>query len=162
MTATTTAPAIITAGVGPRARLFATWAAGYTVAGLLGGLAYRELTRDGTFDGFTQLSVVHTHLLILGTVMSLIFLVIEAIFSISREKFFATFFWLYQAGVVLTSAMMAVIGYQQLNGADHSKALAGISGMGHILITAAFVFFFIALFRALKPASRVATSDAAS
>ena len=45
--------------------------AGWTVAGLASGLAYRELTRSTGFSGFTQLAVVHTHTLVLGTIVGL-------------------------------------------------------------------------------------------
>jgi hypothetical protein len=46
-------------------------AAGWTMMGLASGLAYRELTRSAGFTGFTQLSVVHTHTLVLGTLLGL-------------------------------------------------------------------------------------------
>lgn len=36
----------------------------YTVLGLLAGLFYRELTKAQDFTGDTQLSVLHTHLLL--------------------------------------------------------------------------------------------------
>ncbi|MDO5700510.1 MAG: DUF2871 family protein [Bowdeniella nasicola] len=133
-----------------RVRFFAIAAAVYTALGLLGGLGYREITRGLDFDSFTQLSVLHTHLLVLGTTMMLLFMVVEAVFRFARGTLFTVFFWTYQAGLVLTSTMMAVIGMRQLDGLEHSKALAGVSGMGHILLTAAFVMFFILLFRSLK------------
>ncbi|OKL53386.1 hypothetical protein BSZ39_09715 [Bowdeniella nasicola] len=129
---------------------FAYWAAGYTAAGLLAGLGYREMTRHADFDGFTQLAVMHTHLLVLGTAMMLLFMIIEAVFRLSEQKFFTPFFWVYQAGVIITSSMMGIIGYRQLQGLEHSKALAGISGTGHILMTVAFILFFLCLFRAIK------------
>lgn len=132
-------------------RPFAIAAAIYTALGLVGGLGYRELTRGSDIDSFTQLSVVHTHLLVLGTVMMLVFLTIDAVFRLPRGRLFTAFFWIYHLGVALTAGMMSVIGIRQLDGAEHSKALAGISGTGHILLTAAFIMFFILLFSALSP-----------
>ena len=140
---------------------FAYLAAGYTVAGLLAGLGYRELTRHSDFDGFTQLAIMHTHLLVLGTSMMLVFMLIEAVFRLSAHKFFTAFFWVYNAGVIITSAMMGVIGYRQLEGLEHSKALAGISGTGHILITIAFVLLFLCLFRAVKARETVSAQPVA-
>lgn len=131
-------------------RRFAIAAAIYTALGLLGGLGYREITRGADLDSFTQLSVVHTHLLVLGTVMMLVFMIIEELFAVTRGRLGTAFFWVYNAGVALTAGMMAVIGMGQVSGAEHSKALAGISGTGHILITAGFVMFFVLLMRALK------------
>ena len=52
------------------------WSAGWTVVGLASGLAYRELTRSTGFSGFTQLAVVHTHTLVLGTVVGLLLLAV--------------------------------------------------------------------------------------
>ena len=41
----------------------------YMIVGLLSGFYYRELTKAYNFTGDTQLSVVHTHTLILGMFM---------------------------------------------------------------------------------------------
>lgn len=41
----------------------------YMVIGLLSGFYYRELTKAHDFVGDTQLSLVHTHTLILGMFM---------------------------------------------------------------------------------------------
>ena len=47
----------------------------YTLLGLLSGLFYREMTKAEDFSGFSQLNVTHT--LVLGTIMFLIFMIIE-------------------------------------------------------------------------------------
>ena len=51
--------------------------------GIGAGVFYREFTRANDFpEGeFTQLSVAHTHLLALGFMMSLIFLVLEKVWG---------------------------------------------------------------------------------
>lgn len=61
----------------------------YTILGLLGGLYYRELTKAQDFpeDGFTQLSVVHTHLFALGMLVMLIVLALEKVFGLTRLLF---------------------------------------------------------------------------
>lgn len=118
----------------------------YTFAGLAAGLFYRTLTHDRTSWSFSQLNVSHTHLIALGTTMMLIFLVLERVFALSKGKFFKAFFWTYNAGLLLTTAMMLVNGILALNGGEPTPPMrAGISGLGHIIITVAFVFFFINL-----------------
>lgn len=77
----------------------------YTVLGMASGLFYRELTRANDFTGSTQLAVVHTHLLTLGTVLLLIVLMLEKVFVLSRSRWFTPFLWTYHAGLVLTSGM---------------------------------------------------------
>ena len=77
----------------------------YLVMGLAAGLFYREFTRANDFpEGqFTQLGVAHTHLLALGFMMFLIFLVVDKVFGGSRnKKLFNSFFWFYNIGVVLS------------------------------------------------------------
>ena len=53
-------------------RLSAVW----TAVGLASGLGYRELTRSRGFTGFTQLAVVHTHILVLGALTGLLLLLL--------------------------------------------------------------------------------------
>lgn len=49
----------------------------YTLLGLLSGLFYREMSKAENFSGYSQLNITHTHLLVLGTIMFLIFMIIE-------------------------------------------------------------------------------------
>ena len=91
----------------------------YLVLGLGAGLFYREFTRANDFpEGqFTQLGVTHTHLLVLGFIMSLIFLVLEKLFQVSRSgKLFTWFFWVYNVGVLMTSGMMVWHGILTVQG----------------------------------------------
>lgn len=124
----------------------------YLVVGVLSGLFYREFTKLNDFpEGeFTQLGLAHTHLLTLGFIVLLIALVLEKSFEISRSRrLFAWFFWLYNAGVVLTSAMLIWHGSLTVLGADSTKMIAGIAGLGHMLITAGMIVFFVALRRSV-------------
>ena len=124
----------------------------YMIAGVASGLFYREFTKlNGFPEGkFTQLGLVHTHLLTLGFIVLLIALVIEKVLTISRSpKLFAWFFWLYNAGVILTSGMLIWHGSLTVLGMESSKMIAGIAGLGHMLLTAGMVVFFVALRRAV-------------
>lgn len=137
----------------------------YMIAGVLSGLFYREFTKANDFPegAYTQLGVVHTHLLTLGFIVLLIVLLIEKAFRISRSpKLFGWFFWLYNAGLVLTAAMMIWHGSLTVLGEKSSAMIAGIAGLGHIFLTAAMIVFFVALRRAVlqDSASRDAVAGA--
>lgn len=126
-------------------RLAALW----TGIGLLGGLGYRELTRSQGFEGRTQLAVVHTHALILGTLVLLVALALNQLFDLAADRRFRWALWTWNAGALLTVVMQAVKGTLQVLGAQAatSKAIAGISGLGHITLTVAFVLLFLVLLR---------------
>lgn len=124
----------------------------YMLVGVASGLFYREFTKanDFTEGAYTQLSVVHTHLLTLGFIVLLIVLALEKVFTITRSpRLFAWFFWLYNAGLILTAGMMVWHGMLTVLGEESTGMIAGIAGLGHILLTAAMIVFFIALRRAV-------------
>ena len=128
-------------------------AATYTGLGLAGGLLYREMTRGEAWQ-FTQLNVVHTHFLALGTLVMLIVLGLERLFGLSRRREMTYFWWIYNVGLLLSTAMMTIKGIMQLDGGGDSPALAGIAGLGHILLTVGFVCLFIALIKRVKETTR--------
>ncbi|WP_125611897.1 DUF2871 domain-containing protein [Specibacter cremeus] len=118
----------------------------YLVLGLASGLFFREFTKAKGFDGATQLAVVHTHLLTLGFIVLLLVLVLEAVFGLTKSKLFGWFFWTYNAGLVLTAAILTDHGMLQVDGVtDVSAAIPGIAGLGHILLSAGMVLLFLAL-----------------
>lgn len=139
---------------------------GYLIAGLIAGLFYREFTKAHDFSDstFTQLAVVHTHLLTLGFVVLLIVLLLEKVFTLSSSKMFGWFFWTYNAGVVVTATMMVWHGSLTVVGREGSPMISGIAGMGHMLLTVALVLLMLSLGRAIThqdlPAS--AKSDEAA
>lgn len=125
----------------------------YLILGLGAGVFYREFTKLNDFPAgqFTQLGVAHTHLLTLGFLVLLVVLVIEKVFVISRSRrLFGWFFWLYNVGVVITSAMLIWHGSLTVLGQESNAMIAGIAGLGHIAISAALVIFSIALGRAVN------------
>jgi hypothetical protein len=134
----------------------------YMLAGVLSGVYYREFTKLNDFPAgeFTQLSVVHAHLLTLGFIVLLIVLVLEKLFTLSRSRLFGWFFWLFNAGLVITSAMMLWHGTLTVLGEEAGAMIAGIAGIGHILLSAAMVLLFLALGRAIaRDRARVATVE---
>ncbi|NNC11066.1 DUF2871 domain-containing protein [Planctomonas sp. JC2975] len=132
-------------------RLFVS-AAVWTGVGLAGGLAFREVTKATGFDGSTELAVVHTHALVLGTVVLLAALALDRLFHLGADRRMRWFLWIWNIGLAVTVGSLALKGTLQIlvpDAAD-SPAIAGIAGMGHILLTVAFVLFFLALGRGIK------------
>ena len=123
----------------------------YMLVGVLSGLFYREFTKANDFPSgeFTQLGLAHTHLLTLGFIVLLIVLVLEKQFTLSRSKRFGWFFWVYNAGVIVTSAMLIWHGSLTVLGQEGNGMISGIAGLGHILLTAGMVLLFLCLRRAL-------------
>lgn len=124
----------------------------HMVLGVLSGLFYREFTKANDFPegGFTQLGLAHTHLLTLGFIVLLIVLLLERVFTLSASgRLFSWFFWVYNAGVVLTAGMLIWHGSLTVLGRESSAMIAGIAGLGHIFLTAGMVMLFVLLRRAI-------------
>lgn len=117
----------------------------YLTLGLASGLYYREITKAHHFVDTTQLSVLHTHLLVLGFLFFLIVLIVDKVFGIVRAQLFHWFFWIYNAGLLTTVTAMAIHGTLTLLGKNAGAALSGIAGMGHIMLTVGLIMFVIVL-----------------
>lgn len=129
----------------------------YMLIGVGSGLFYREFTKLNDFPSgeFTQLGLAHTHLLVLGFIVLLIVLVLEKVFALSQSpKLFAWFFWLYNAGVVITSTTLIWHGSLTVIGRESNAMISGIAGLGHIAITAGMIVFFVLLRRAVSHEQR--------
>lgn len=122
----------------------------YTILGLLAGLFYREFTKMNDFTGTTQLSVLHTHLLILGMFFFLIVLLLDNAFHLSAEKNFKKFYIFYNSGFGLTVLMMIIHGIMQVLGKSDHAAISGMAGLGHIILSVGIFFFFQSLLSAVK------------
>ena len=138
----------------------------WTVLGLIGGLAYREVTKAFDFTGRTQLAVVHTHALTLGTLLMLLLLALAAALpGLRADKRLRWGTHLLNTGLVLTVGMLAYKGTLQVIGAsfvDHS-AIAGVSGLGHMLLTGALALVLLATGRAVNAAPvDASTADTAA
>jgi hypothetical protein len=133
-------------------------AAAWTAVGLVGGLAYREVTRAADFTGFTQLSLVHTHALALGSLMLLVTLALERLYTLSSDRRLRWFVWTWNIGLALTIGGLAVKGILQVAGSASADApaLAGISGTGHIVLTVGFVVLFLVLGGRIRDTARAA------
>lgn len=122
----------------------------YMIIGLISGVYFRELTKLNDFDGWTQLSVVHTHTLILGMFFFLIVLLLEKNFSLTQHKNFKKFYVFYNIGLGVTILMLLTHGTMTVLGTESSAAISGIAGLGHIILTVGLGFFFQVLLQSIK------------
>ncbi|AWG03722.1 DUF2871 family protein [Trueperella pyogenes] len=128
-------------------------AATYAGLGLLAGFFYRMMTMNMEVVPATQLSAVHTHLLALGMMVMLIVLALDAVLKISGTRSFTIFCWTYNAGVLITAGVMVWHGLIQLDGGQGGGAVAGIAGIGHILLTVGLISLFVSLSAPVKRAA---------
>ncbi len=129
-------------------------AAAWTALGLASGLFYREFTRQTRFTGFTQLALAHTHALALGTTVLLVVLALAHVFALDARRV-GLFLLTWNAGLALTFVMLCVKGTLQVlaHPLANSPMIAGISGLGHMILTGAFVYLFVVLGGAVRRAS---------
>ncbi|MEV0399341.1 DUF2871 domain-containing protein [Actinoallomurus sp. NPDC050550] len=133
----------------------------YMIIGLVSGFYYREVTKIKHFTGESQLGLVHTHVLALGMLFFLIVLMLEKQFALSTGKLFGWFFWIYNAGLAVTVAMMTVHGTLTVLGHGSGDAIALVAGLGHILLTVGLILFFIALGKRIPARREIAAHGVA-
>ena len=121
----------------------------YAILAMAGGVFYREFTKFQGFEEKTTLSVLHTHLFMLGMAMFLLVTVCIRLFALDKAKKYSTFFIIYNIGVCLTAVMLTVRGITQVLGVELSNGqngmLSGFAGIGHILLGVGMVLFFLSL-----------------
>ncbi|MDM7863136.1 DUF2871 domain-containing protein [Staphylococcus borealis] len=124
----------------------------YMILGLISGFYYRELTKAHDFTGDTQLSIVHTHTLILGMFMFLILIPLEKVFKLSSYYLFNWFYYVYNISVIVTIGMMVTKGSFQVLGKSFSpEAFAGFAGIGHTgMLAGLLLLFFLIRQAAIK------------
>ncbi|MEG0251359.1 MAG: DUF2871 domain-containing protein [Christensenellaceae bacterium] len=117
----------------------------YAIAALLGGVFYREFTKFNGFTGTTTLSIVHLHLLVLGMIVFLLLLIFEKLFDITQNKKFKPFLIFYNIGLLLMVIMLLIKGITQVLGGTSNAMLAGIAGIGHVLLAVGIILLFVML-----------------
>ena len=124
----------------------------YTLVGLAAGLFYREFTKlNGYEEGMHgQLGLAHTHILTLGVIVLLLVMALEKAFDLSEGRLFRWFFWIYNAGVVISAVGLVWHGMLQVLGEESSKMIAGIAGSGHMLLGAGLVLLLLMLRKAVS------------
>lgn len=121
----------------------------YLLVAMAGGIYFRELTKFNEFTGNTVLGVVHTHALMLGTIL---FLIVAILFKLTRLEdngLYKKFFVLYNIALPVMLVTMALRGTFQVLAVNLAKgadaALAGIAGLSHIGVGVALLIFLLAI-----------------
>ncbi|MGM9985826.1 MAG: DUF2871 domain-containing protein [Bacillaceae bacterium] len=121
----------------------------YLILGLALGIFAREYTKMHSFEGFTMLNLMHTHILVLGFLFFLIALTLTKVFTIPQTKSFNIWFIVYNLGLILTGTTMAIRGFLQVNETD-LNGLNHMAGLSHIIISVGLIWFMILLGKAFK------------
>lgn len=128
----------------------------YSMLGLLLGVFYREFTKLNGFTEETVLSGLHPHVLVSGVFFFLIVLLLEKSFELTRHKNFNKFFITYNIGLLLSVIMMAVRGCVEVLNLEISTmadaSISGIAGLSHIIMTIAYILFFLILLNRINNA----------
>lgn len=112
-----------------------------------GGVFYREFTKLNGFTGFTTLSVVHTHYLMLGMVFFLLLVVVEKNFHFVDNKVLK-YLLFYHIGLNLTVVMLTIRGVVQVLSLDVSSAV--LSGIGHLILGISMILVLISIRNCVK------------
>lgn len=114
----------------------------YAILGMIMGIVYRELTKTHDFIGKTSLSVVHTHIFVLGFFFFLLLLILAKLFSIHNAKGFSSWFIVYNVSFIVMMVALTLRGIYQIYGGDFA-GLPHIAGLSHTFMLIAFIWFFI-------------------
>lgn len=109
----------------------------YGVLGLIGGVFYREFTK---LNGFTTLSVVRTHYLMLGMVLFLLLVLFEKNFHFVDNKVLK-YLLFYHIGLNLTVVMLVVRGVLHVLSLEVLSVV--LSGIAHLILGISMVLVLI-------------------
>lgn len=126
----------------------------YAILSMVCGVFYREFTKMQNFNGKTVLAVAHVHFFALGTIVFLIIGLFSLLTNLEQQKAFNKFMLVYNVGLPFMVSMFIARGILQVLNVTLSRglgyALAGISGVSHILMGVSLVLLFIALRNTVK------------
>lgn len=123
----------------------------YFIFAMIGGVFYREFTKYLGFNGKTTLSLLHVHLLVLGTLLFLLLTIMNKIsdMKLEQENTFKKFYILHNIALPFMMIMLTIRGVVQVLAIDLSSAqnamISGFAGISHILITISIVMMFSSL-----------------
>lgn len=117
----------------------------YLIFGLFIGAFYREYTRIIGFTEITNLSLAHTHSLVLGFVVFFMLALFAKNFDLKEGKKEKKFFNTYNFSLIIVIGTLIARGFYQIYAVDStalSASISGITGIGHIGISFAFYFLY--------------------
>lgn len=130
----------------------------YAMAGLAGGVFYREFTKWNGYSGRTTLAFVHPHLLLMGALLCLVLALFVRQVPLKEQRQFGLFLRLHDIGLPFMVLMLGVRGVLQVLDTQMSPgldaAVSGIAGLSHIVLGASLVFLSLALKKAAAVADQ--------
>lgn len=126
----------------------------YFIFAMVFGVFYREVTKFTNFTGKTTLSIVHSHGVVLGTILFLILFVLSVSKNFGQGSLFSKFFKTYNIALTFMLIMLIVRGCTQVFDvvitSTQSAIISGLSGLAHIFMLVAFIMLFKCLFQFCK------------
>ncbi len=126
----------------------------YLIIALISGLFYHEVEYYTSFTDYSTLKYLHSHTIILGTLVFLLVPVFIKVFSIDTSKYFKKFIVVYNLGLIMSLFFMAARGITQLFSMPISSVtdhmIGGLAGIGHIILTIGMYYLFRTLLSSLK------------
>ncbi len=129
----------------------------YAIIAMICGVIYREGSKFLELTQRTTWSLTHTHFFVLGMIFFLIILLLEKNFHLTKDRKFKLFYITYNVGLIVTGIMLWIRGIFDITknlSITYDKIISGISGIGHILLGAGIIIFFIILKNAIKEKGR--------
>lgn len=121
----------------------------YLILGLAMGVFYREFTKINGFEGKTSLSIIHTHILTFGFIFFILVLLLEKNFKLSQNKNFKKWCIFYNISLIYLVVTFTIRGTFQVLVHDF-VGLNHISGLLHVLLSIALIWFTIICNKAIK------------
>ena len=116
----------------------------FAIAGIFAGAFYREFTQFLGFTGETSMSLVHTHLLALGTIMFMLLTLSFKVFDVEETPKMNRLLVGYTISVIGNAGVMFVRGLFEVMNWEITRTVdmtfAGISGIIHILLTITLIW----------------------
>lgn len=125
----------------------------YAILALIMGVFYREFTSLNGFEGYTTLSVIHTHYFMLGMFFFLVLALVEKSFCFSSRKSVTPFVIVYNIGLNITVVAFIMRGIAQVLGTQlgaFDGAISGIAGLGHTLLAISVVALLVNVLKTVK------------
>lgn len=131
----------------------------FTIMGIFAGAFSREFTKIYGFTDQTYLNLVHTHVLTLGFLaLAFLYLLVKNYDDLMINQIKKPYH-IYLTGLVISLVTMILLGIYQIVSNGHNlineSMLAGITGLGHIILTIGIIWTFIKVYKYEKISNKV-------
>lgn len=114
----------------------------FLILGLALGVFYREFTKFNGFTGYSTLSVLHVHTLVLGFFFFLIVMILNNAFNLEKAKKFSAWIYVYIVSLIGVISTFTWRGILQVRETDFA-GLPHIAGVLHFMLGASLIWFMI-------------------